>query len=76
MTANKSVIAPCDSNLRAIGEPSASEHRVRHVLRRDVKLADARLAGVLRGALVVASDLNLLILLHVLLRVVSGTLKL
>ena len=76
VTADKAVVAAGDGNLRAIGEPSVSEHRVGHVAGRDVNLADAGLPLVLRCALVVASDLNLLILSHVLLRVVSGTLKL
>ena len=51
-----------------------SKHRVGHVAGRDVHLTDAGFALILRGALVAASNFDLLILLHVLLRVVSGTL--
>lgn len=76
VTADKAVVAAGDGNLRAIGEPSVSKHRVGHVAGRNVNLADAGLPLIVRCTLVVASDLNLLILSHVLLRVVSGTLKL
>ena len=72
VTANKSVVTASDGNLRAVTEPCATEHRVWHVASLDSNLTDSGSALVAGCSFVVASDLDSLILSHVLLRVIQG----